>query len=153
MSGLEAIGIAASILQLADMCWGISYKLFTFSKQVQDAGVEIDFVSREVASTGVALQQLGHELKTSEDSSTQVCSPKLLENLRQTINGCENLFKALQGTVDDASNKKAVLGIRQKLKWSLLRPKIEPHRRHLESLKGSILIMLNVIIYAGQVKR
>jgi hypothetical protein len=42
MSGLEILGIAASVLQIAEMGGRLSVKLFTFSRKIKNADKNID---------------------------------------------------------------------------------------------------------------
>lgn len=63
MSGIEILGVAASVLQIADLGGKLSVRLFTFSRKIKNAYKSIDTVSRDIAATGAVLQQLGSELQ------------------------------------------------------------------------------------------
>jgi hypothetical protein len=58
MSGLEILGIAASVLQIAELGGRLSVKLFTFGRKIKNADKHIDGISQDIAATGAVLQQL-----------------------------------------------------------------------------------------------
>lgn len=63
MSGIEILGIEASVLQIADLACRLSVKLFFFSDKIKDAEKSITSNSQNIAATGATPQQLGNELK------------------------------------------------------------------------------------------
>jgi hypothetical protein len=48
---------------------------------------------------------------------------------------------------------RVVLGWKQRLKYPFLEAQIELQRSNLEWFKSSMAVMLNVLIYAGQLKK
>lgn len=73
MSGIEIVGLAASLIQIADIGGKLSVKLFTFTGKVKNANKSIDALSQDIAATGAVLKQLGETLskdKTSESVLT-----------------------------------------------------------------------------------
>ena len=66
MSGVEILGIAAGVVQIAELGGKLSVKLFTFTRKIKNADRNIDSVSQDIAATGAVLQQLGNELKKDE---------------------------------------------------------------------------------------
>jgi hypothetical protein len=64
---LAAIGIVATVAQLADYGFKLSVKLFTFSQAVSTADHSIKEISNDVSVTSTVLQELGHIIK-SDDS-------------------------------------------------------------------------------------
>lgn len=63
MSGLEALGIAASIIQVADLGTKLSVKLFSFYRELKGANESIQNLSSDVAITSATLRELGESLK------------------------------------------------------------------------------------------
>lgn len=63
MSGLEAIGAAASIIQIADLGTKLSIKLFTLYLQYKNANQSIQSLSSDVALTCAILRELGKNLE------------------------------------------------------------------------------------------
>lgn len=68
MSRLEALGIAASIIQIADIGTKISVKLFSFYRQIKNADQAIQSLSSDVALTCALLRELGETLRTDDQS-------------------------------------------------------------------------------------
>ena len=62
MFGIELLGIAASVLQVADLGAKLSVKLFAFSHKIKNANKSIETTSKDIAATGAVFQQLGNEL-------------------------------------------------------------------------------------------
>ena len=159
MSGAEAaiglVGLAASVLQMADLGWRVSYKLYAFSKKVHEAGKSIELISQDISATGAVLKQLGSEVEKDEraEAKSRLCSQGLIDAASKLVEECRSLFKDLEYSIDGKESNKVILGFRHKLKWSYLEPRVELMRTNLERLKSSLAIMLNVLIYAEQVRR
>lgn len=68
MSGVGIVGIAASIIQIADLGTKLSVKLFSFYRQIQNADKAIQHLSSDVALTCAILRELGDGLKQNEQS-------------------------------------------------------------------------------------
>jgi hypothetical protein len=74
MSGVEVLGIAASVLQIADLGAKVSVKLFGFARKVRGAAEKIDLISKEIAATGALLQRMNwyKSAKRSSKTSTKL---------------------------------------------------------------------------------
>ena len=153
MSGVEILGIAAAVLQIADLGSKVSVKLFTFARKVKNADKHIDAISKDIASTGAVLQELGLELQHDRKSVAQVSSQKLISTAQDTVNDCKRLFKSIGAAIDGEKGNKAILGFKQKLKYTYLEPEIELLRSNLDRLKSTLALMLNVLILSGQIRR
>ena len=90
MSGIEILGIAASVLQIADLGGRLSVKVFTFSRKVKNADKNIDDVSRDIAGTGAILQQLGTMLK--KDEQIRLCSSAAISTTTRLVDDCNQIF-------------------------------------------------------------
>ncbi|KAJ6107237.1 hypothetical protein N7523_008560 [Penicillium sp. IBT 18751x] len=117
MSGLEAIGAAASILQVADLGATISVKLFSFYRRVKDANETIQDLSNEVA----------------------LCRD-ILEQIQRMVD------------IDEQPEKSRLQRVAGKVRIVLLEPSWERLKTNLERLKSTMLLLLNVIMYAGQIR-
>lgn len=152
MSGIEILGIAASVLQIADLGGKLSVRLFTFSRKIKNADKNIETISRDIAVTGAVLQELGSELE--KDGQLGFCSKKAVETAEKLITDCHTIFKelneALEGVKKDSNGRNIILGWQGRVKWPFLEANIEQLRLNLERLKSSLLVMLNVFILAGQ---
>ncbi|KIX08702.1 uncharacterized protein Z518_03359 [Rhinocladiella mackenziei CBS 650.93] len=149
MSGLEILGITASIVQVADLGARVSVNLFTFSRTVRGAQKSIQGISEEIAVTSTVLSQLGNELKRMFQGS---------QNHSQEYHDCcQDIFKQLEhaiNTNDQESGASATLtDLKKRLKFTFMEPHIDSLQSKLERFKSSLLVMLNLLIFAGQVRR
>jgi Fungal N-terminal domain of STAND proteins len=151
MSGIEIISIAASVLQLADLGGRLSVKLFTFSRKIKNADKSIASISAEIAQTGSILQQLGNELQ--KDDQLRLCSAEAVATAKALVEECYKVFDELNESLESKSPKnKVVAAWKQRLKFPLIEPQVDLLRTNLERLKSSLLVMLNVLIFAEQLR-
>ena len=152
MSGIELVGLAASVLQIADLGWKSSYKLYAFSKKIHDAGRSIELVSQDIAATGAILKDFGEELKKDEENTpaSRLGTQGLTVAASRLVDECQTLFREIDQGITGEEGSKVILGFKQKLKWSYLGPRVDLLRTNLERLKSSLALMLNVLIYAEQ---
>lgn len=154
---LAAIGIVASVAQLADYGFKLSVKLFTFSQAVLTADASIKGISNDVSLTSTVLQELGHIIKADE---LRVVSTGAIEATRQTVKECMKVFEQLNDALDkslgnlgergEGKVKRGTIAI-ERLKWPFKQPKMELLRSNLERLKASLALMLQVLSYATDV--
>ena len=71
MSEIEILGIAASVINVADLGGKLSVTFFTFARKIKNADKSISSISRDIAATGAVLHQLGNELKRNDQ--TRLC--------------------------------------------------------------------------------
>jgi hypothetical protein len=150
MSGVEVLGIATAVLQIADLGGRVSVRLFGFARKIKGAAEKIDLISREIAATGALLQQLGQQLNT--DSQAQLLRPELIHSANDLVCKCKEIFKKIDGAIDGNSGNKIILSLKQKIQYAYLESEIDTLRTHLETLKASISIMQNILIYAEQLR-
>lgn len=153
MSGLEAIGIAASIIQLADLGTKLSVKLFTFYRQVENANQAIQSLSSDVALTCAILRELGESLQ--EDEHSKLCSAEAYRTAQHVLNQCEEVLKKIRQMIDDSvcSAKSRWQQAASKIRNVLNEPNVDLLKDNLERLKSTMLLLLNVIMYAGQIRK
>ncbi|KAI9925500.1 hypothetical protein ASPWEDRAFT_41601 [Aspergillus wentii DTO 134E9] len=154
MSGLEAIGIAASIIQVAELGSKLAVKLCTFYHQIKQSNVTIQSLSTDVSLTCSILQQLGHNLH--QDADTKLYSANAVATAQQVLDECKNVFDKIDHTVQDqkdGKSKNPVVRATRKFGLALMERELDMLRGNLERLKSTVLLMLNVIIYAGQIRR
>ncbi|KAJ5787957.1 hypothetical protein N7457_002947 [Penicillium paradoxum] len=153
MSGLEIIGVAASIIQVADLGTKLSVKLFTFYRQVQNASETIQLLSNEVALVSAILRELGDSLK--EEESSKLCSDEAFQTLERVLDQCRDVLRQIERVVSatDQSGKSRLQQVTGKVRLVLLEPSLNPLKSNLERLKATMLLLLNVIMFAGNVRR
>lgn len=153
MSGIEILGIAAAVLQIADLGGKLSVKLFTFSRKIKNADKTINSISQDIAATGAVLQQLASVLK--KDEKMRLCSDQAIETAKGLVADCKKIFSELDEALDNqrTSGNKYISGWMDRLKFPFLEPQIELLQSNLERLKSSLVVMLNVLIYAEQLRK
>ncbi|RHZ59815.1 uncharacterized protein CDV56_107646 [Aspergillus thermomutatus] len=153
MSGLEILGIAASILQIADLGATVSVKLCSFYRQLKSADDSVQSLSSEVGLTCSILRQLGENLK--QDEQTRLCSAQAFETAQEVLRECESVFRRISGAIDESrgdATKNAIQRAARRLGFVLMEKELDVLRGNLERLKSTMLLLLNVIMYAGQLR-
>lgn len=154
MSGVEIIGLAASVLQIAEIGGKLSVKLFTFTRKVKNANKSIDALSQDIAATGAVLKELGQAL--NNDAQLRVCSQSAIDTAKSLVDDTRRVFSGLEKLIDgDSKSSKSFGGIslKQRIKFPFVESKIEEVQANLERLKSSLLVILNVLIFAEQVRK
>ena len=160
---LAAIGIIASIAQLADYGFKLSVKLYTFAEAVSSADRSINTISNDVSLTSTVLRELSEILKADD---AHYVSERAIAATEQTVKDCFVVFEELSGALDrslkssvPASGKDGKAKVKssraalEKLKWPFLQPKMELLRSDLDRLKASLTLMLQVLSYARDLSR
>jgi hypothetical protein len=152
---IAAIGVVASVAQLADFGFRLSVKLFAYSKAVASADTSIKDISNDVSLTSTVLKELCQILQSDE---SHVVSENAVEATSQTVKECLLVFEQLNDALDKSlanlgvgqSNGKAKRGLvaLEKLKWPFKQNKMELLRSNLDRLKASLTLMLQVQSYA-----
>ncbi|KAF7502854.1 hypothetical protein GJ744_004975 [Endocarpon pusillum] len=144
-------GIASSVLEISDLAAKVSVRLFALSRKVRDAMKPIEALSKDIASTGAVLNQLGHRLKKGED--LKVGSSTLVTSVDDLVEECSNMFESIDKALDgNNTGSKAILGLQHYVHVASLEPQLVVLETNLERLKTPLALMLNVLIYAEQLK-
>lgn len=158
MSGLEAIGTAASIIQIADLGTKLSIKLFTLYREIKNANQSIKDLSSDVALTCAILRELGESLK--QDEQVKLCSKEALMIAQSILSQCEEVLSDLGGLLkrhggggSEGGKMSAFRRATDKFWQVLVMQDIDPLKVKLEGLKSTMVLMLNVIMFAGQVRK
>lgn len=152
MSGAEIIGLAASVVQLADVGLRLSVNLYTYTRKVKSADRSIEALSNEIATTGAILRQLGAQF--DDEHTRQLCKPQAIDTARGLVADCEKVFAKLQKLADPLEPaKKSKVGILQRVKFTFLESHIDELKANLDRLKSSLLVILNLLILAEQVRK
>lgn len=161
---IAALGILASIAQLADYGFKLSIKLYTFNSTISSASSTISSISNDVSLTSTVLRELCQIIKSDD---AHVVSENAILATKQTVDECLKIF----GELDDALNKCLVrmgldIGkndeerklrkgkgnvVLERLKWPFKQPKMDLLRSNLDRLKASLTLMLQVLSYARDV--
>ncbi|RJE19549.1 hypothetical protein PHISCL_08120 [Aspergillus sclerotialis] len=153
MSGLELAGVAASILQIAEIGGQLSIKLCTFCHKIKNADKNIQNLSNDVALTSNVLRQLGDSLE--RDKKGQLYSKQALSTAQDVLAECTKVFEQISAAIDTPDGSSArdrVARAAARFAFVLKESQLDVLKSNLERLKSTMLLMLNVIMYAGQVR-
>lgn len=153
MSGLEAIGVAASIIQVADLGTKLSVRLFSLYRRFKDADQALRDLSSDVALTCAILRELGESIEKDEQS--KLCSEEAYRTLKSILSQCREVLEQIQNMIDYRNNsqKTPLQRMTEKIRNVLMEPSLDPLKSNLKRLKSTMLLLLNVIMYAGQIRR
>lgn len=154
MSGLEVVGVVASILQIADLGAKISVKLCSFYRTVKDANHSMQSLSSDVSLTCSILQELGKVLE--KDEQTKLCSQQAFHTAQGVLAECKTVFEGIDNAMEkqeqDGTKNMFLRGAR-KITVAFVGPNLDLLKCNLERLKSTMLLMLNVILYAEQLRQ
>ena len=151
---MDTVGLVAAVLQVADIGVRLSHKLAAFKSDAINGEASIDFVYKDISYTSSILSELGQNLK--RDYVARTCSETIHSTTCAVISDCRAIFDEMDNILADKLSKlerarKAESLTRlsvERATWSFLQPKIEMLWGKLKKLKTTLLLMLNVIIYA-----
>lgn len=127
-----------------------SVRLFGFVRKVRGAAEKIDLISKEIAATGALLQQFSQQL--DKDSQVQILRSELVESAHELVQKCRKIFGNIDQAIDGNSGNKFISSSKQKIHYTYLEAEVDALRMNLESLKSSIGIMQNLLIYVEQLR-
>ena len=152
MSETNTLGVVSSVLEISDLAAKVSVRLLTLSRKIKDATKPIEALSKDIASTGAVLHQLGRQLK--KDEGVRVGSSNLAVTVDDLVEECGKVFESIDKALDgNTSGCKAILGLQYYVQFASLEPEIALLETNLERLRTPLALMLNVLIYAEQLKR
>lgn len=154
----DVIGVVASIISIVELGGRLSVKLCTFCHRFKHADKALRNLSKDVALTCNVLRQLGDSLE--KDDVTSLCSPDAFATAQDVLEECERVFGDLDRAIEQhrpesfsSSTQFHVAKVTQKLRFLMNESQLDAVAGNLERLKSTMLLMLNVIIYAGQIRR
>ncbi len=157
---MAELGIAASIVGIATAGARLSTSLYTFAETASSADKSVKAIALEISLTSAVLEQLGDTLK--QDAFAKICSPKAVQTTETIVKECSEVYTeidaALQKSISSArkhpnpsKGQKMVVSLSERLKWPFLQPKMQLLSGNLERLKSTLLLMLNVLLYAKKI--
>ncbi|OQE26932.1 hypothetical protein PENFLA_c006G08282 [Penicillium flavigenum] len=154
MSGLEVLGVVASILQIADVGAKLSVKLCTFYRTVKVANQSMQDLSCDVSLTCSILNELAKALE--QDDQAKLCSEQVFCIAQEVLQECKVVFQQIENAIEkhnqDGEKNCFTRGAR-KVTVALLGPNLDVLKSNLERLKSTTLLMLHVIMYAGELRK
>ena len=149
---LTELGAIASIIQIADIGFRLSVKLFAFAETVASADEAIFFTSKDVSLTSSVLKEVGEVLR--KDQTFRTYSPEAIKTATAITTEFSEVFQEMEKVlVENVPNISSNSGDRlsrgtmalERFKWSYWQPKLQLLRSNLDRLRSTLLVMLNVI--------
>lgn len=154
---LAALGVVASVAQLADYGFKLSIKLYAYSEAVHKADKSIRSFSNEVSLTSAVLKELSVILGAQEN---QCVSERALAATQTTVKECFVVFNQLNkileksmGVGAENGTDSSKLSTFDRLKWPFVQPKADLLRSNLDRLKASLTLMLQVLSFARDISK
>ena len=144
----------ASIIQIADVGFRLSLKLFTFAETVASADQAVISTSKDVSLTSSVLKEVGEVLK--KDDSFRNYSANAISTATAIVVECSEVFQSMEKILvekvpnissnrrDQSSRTTMAL---ERFRWTYWQPKLQLLRSNLDRLRSTLLVMLNVITY------
>jgi hypothetical protein len=154
MDPLSAVGLAASVVQLAEFGAKLSVKLFTISRQIKNASAHYESISQDVASTNAVVQQLGTLL--NDKKHHQLFGSEALRTTAESVAACDKIFKTLYDDItpkikaDSNSTAKIIAEWKHRLVLPYKQAELTIKQSKLKDLKATLTLNLNVILLAVQ---
>lgn len=113
--------------------------------EVAAAGIEIHTISKQVTLFSLMLKQVGQSLQAADS----VHSEEAIETSRQITDECTLVFEEIEDMLDRVQSRKAdgstTSTIQQRFKWCFKKHRVTYLLGQLESLKMSLLVMLQIL--------
>ncbi|EMD68372.1 hypothetical protein COCSADRAFT_108816 [Bipolaris sorokiniana ND90Pr] len=140
----EAIGLVASVLQLAGTGLKLSQALYQYADSVATADRRIKDVAKEIKLTSFVIEELGGIFK--QDDTLSLISKSAIATANETLDECSRMFGEIEATLN--KSKKGKIG---RLILPFREPKIELLRSHIDKLKSTLQLLMQVLMHAYQV--
>ena len=140
----ELLGLVASVIQVAGAGVQLSKTLYEYVDGVATADRRIKDIAAEIKMTSVAIEELGDMFKHEEMAS--LVSKKAVQTANDTITECSALFAQI-----DVTLKKSRKGTFGRLTMPFRETKLELLRSHVDKLKSTLQLLMQVLTLAHQV--
>ncbi|EDU46921.1 conserved hypothetical protein [Pyrenophora tritici-repentis Pt-1C-BFP] len=140
----ETIGLIASVLQLAGTGLKLSQALYEYADAVASADRRIRDIAKEVRLTSFVIEELGSVFR--QDDTSSVISDKAVQTANETMEECSVFFTEIEVTLN--KSKKGKFG---RLLLPFRDSKIELLRSHIDKLKSTLQLLMQVLTHAYQV--
>jgi hypothetical protein len=137
MSGLEAIGAAASIIQIADAGLRLAITIRNYVESVKSAETRLNRVGTHVRSTAVVVKEVG--LLFENRDSAKYVSKDAVDTAKDVAKECEDVFLELIEIMEKMRKRKWRLPFKEE--------KINLLEAQLEKSKSTLQMMLSLLTH------
>ncbi|KAF1955470.1 hypothetical protein CC80DRAFT_366271, partial [Byssothecium circinans] len=138
------IGLIASVVQVAGAGLKLSQTLYQYAEGVASADRKVKDIAKEIQLTSFVINELGSLFK--QDDTSALLSKSALRTADETVQECSTVFTELDAAL--AKSKKNTFG---RLKFPFRESKIELLRSHIDKLKSTLQLLMQVLTHAHQV--
>ncbi|KAJ4365048.1 hypothetical protein N0V83_008664 [Neocucurbitaria cava] len=139
----EAIGLIASVIQVVGAGLKLSQTLYQYADGVATADRRVKDIAKEIELTSFVLEELGSVFKQDETSNL---ISNAVKTANETMKECSTVFADIDATLK--KSKKNTLG---RLMLPFRDSKIELLRNHIDKLKSTLQLLMQVLTHAHQV--
>jgi hypothetical protein len=140
----EAIGLVASVVQLAGTGLKLSQALYQYADGVATADRRIQDIAKEIRLTSFVIEELGSIFK--KDDTLSLISVSAVATANETLKECSAVFEEIEATLN--KSRKGKIG---RLMLPFRESKIELLRSHIDKLKSTLQLLMQVLMHAYQV--
>lgn len=137
----EAIGLIASVIQVAATGLKLSQTLYQYAEGVATADRRIKDIAKEIQLTSFVIDELGSIFK--QDETSTLMSNNAVRTANETMKECSAVFADIESTL--AKSRKGKMG---RLMLPFRDNKIELLRNHIDKLKSTLQLLMQVLTHA-----
>jgi hypothetical protein len=141
---MAEIGIIASIIQVTGAGLALSKTLYQYADSVSGAENRVKNIAKEVELTSFVIEELGHIFK--QEQTPTLLSKNAIKTADEALRECSSVFTEL-----DAALKKTKKNALGRFKFPFRETKIELLRSHIDKLKSTLQLLLQVLTHAHMV--
>lgn len=141
---MAEIGLIASVVQVAGAGLKLSQTLYHYADGVASADRRIKDIANEIELTSSVIEELGALFRNDESSG--LLSKNALKTADKTVRECSSVFTELDVAL--TKSKKNKLG---RLMLPFRESKIELLRSHIDKLKSTLQLLMQVLTHAHQI--
>ncbi|KAJ4378552.1 hypothetical protein N0V86_006258 [Didymella sp. IMI 355093] len=140
----EALGVVASIVQVAGAGLQLSKTLYLYADGVATADRRLRDIAKEIKLTSRVIEELGNLFKNDETAA--LISNNALKTANETMRECSTVFAEIENTLKKSKNN--TFG---RLMLPFRDAKIELLRSHIDKLKSTLQLLMQVLTHAYHV--
>lgn len=134
MSGLEVIGAAASIIQIADA----GLKLYSYIDSVAPAKKRLALVNKNLETTCNVIKEIGEVFQ--QKKTAKLVGKRAVKTAHDAAEECHLVFRELRDAVEKSKKNKYIFPLREE--------KLELLSMQLEKLKSTLTLLMTLLINA-----
>ncbi|KAL8907068.1 MAG: hypothetical protein Q9171_006015 [Xanthocarpia ochracea] len=136
----DPLSIAASVLTVAGAGIKLTTALYTLVDAMRNANMEIELMTSEITVFSCTLDEVHDHMTTSRS----LYSTNLMTNLKKLLETCTRVYSEIERILKLGKAGKSYR-LTNHLMWALRREKLRPMRLNLESLKTTLMVMLQTM--------